>query len=367
MYDELELYLENFGYHESLEMVDKVLIYREALKVADKTINHHGDDEISDAAYTKLLQITNVLENKLKLRLSVGQLEPVISKSLKPRYSVRRVHDGKEVIDILNKYEQDDLVTIEPKLDGVSMTICYREYTFSHIRINHKTFNREFVSKLPIRNIQSILNCEHVLPDIDVSGEVVIDLDTFEEYAGSYNNPRTIVAAMLNSSDVTTLAYPSDTFDFIVYNTLPNVDLCSAFQQIDFNIARVYEVIEVIETNKLDTYKDPDYRYYVDGLVFKLTEYDHLSNSTQYPDNHIALKNSNEFKEARVLNIDIEDAEVKQTVTVTIEPTTIESIVVSEIIISNLSILKLLDIKVNDRVRFTMIGGLIPRIVGKVY
>ena len=359
--------LNRLGYDEpGNDLLRCITIRRELIKKASEHYED-GDSILTDDEWYSLVTSTNDMERELDLPItsdcsSVDQVD-----TLKPMYSLNKAYETSRIVKFLDKFELDDVVHIEPKLDGVSMVVCYRNSSFSHIQLKNRTINAVQALKLPIANIEAILRMTTQLPSVDFRGEVVIDLDTYGDYASRYNNARTMVAAMLNSSKLEALDYPAGLFDFIVFESMPYIDIPSCFNRIEPHIETVSGTIDLLDTDGLGDIMRDDLNYLLDGMVFKLPEYNHLGYTAKFPRNHIALKFLSEVIAAKIIKIHIDDTPkgIRKSVRLMIEPTGVEGILVRSINIGSVNMLKLFDLNEGDYVKFRLAGGIVPVAVGK--
>lgn len=358
MYDDLPSFLKSLGYYDG---DSDWRLLQTAVEQANDAYNR--DSPILDESeYNNLMIMTNAMEVKHNHTLTSDCSEVTEDKTLKPMYSLNKVYDTAKLVKFLTKFESDDKVLIEPKLDGVSLVVCYREGTFSHIQLKTRTFNAEQAKCLPIKNIAEIINATTSLSSVDIRGEVVIELDKFDGYVDSFSNARTMVSSMLNTKDASTLGYPSNLFDFIVFEVMPAIEIPSAFEVIDYVEHSVKSAISLIEEDDITGIYKEVIPYLLDGIVFKVPAYEHLGYTKRFPRNHMALKYMSENVLAKVVNIHIDETEkgIRQSVRISIEPTGIGGVVVRTINLGSVKILESLSIKIGDYIKFTLSGGIVP-------
>ena len=361
----LEQWLDTMGYYSRTDPEFQVSVGRELIARANVRYET-GDPILTDEAWLELVQRINAIEQANGLTLTSDCSEvPTSLATLKPMYSLNKVYDSKELIRFLMKFNPEDLVMIEPKLDGVSLVSCYRNGEFSHIQLKNRTYSRSEALSLPIKGIDRIVNATMPISSVDVRGEVVIDIERFEDYSDSFSNGRTIVSSMLNTKDVSRLGYPVDLFDFIVFETMPAIELPSSFECVDSIECTVSVAIERIKQDDLREAYDSTIPYLLDGLVFKVPAYEHLGYTKKFPRHHIALKYMSESAVAKVTAINVNETPkgIRQSVGISIEPTGVGGILVRSINLGSVAVLDSLGVKVGDYVKFTLSGGIIPVLI----
>lgn len=368
MFKDLGLYLKSFKHNDDEDTVAKTKLCQLAIEKANIAYDA-GLPLIDDDLYRELMVMTNQMESMLNIQKTSDCSPTLFGKTLKPMYSLNKVYTTTELLAFLNKFEDNDTVTIEPKLDGVSATFCYRDYGFSHLQLKNSSYNREQTLKLPIANIENIVNAQHELQSVDVRGEIVIELNKYDDYSPTYKNARTIVAAMLNTSDITSLHYPEDLFDFVVFEIMPPVNPPQCYQMVNTTDTTVAKAIDDINTGNTFCYRGGDDRYLLDGMVFKMHGYQNLGHTKRYPKNHLAFKYSSDIVSAKVIAIHVNDTEkgIRKSVKIQIEPTVVGALLINNINIGSINTLELFDLNVGDYVKFKLVGDIVPVAVGKVY
>lgn len=317
---------------------------------------------LTEVDYNELIVLTHSLEDTQGLIRTDDCGVVSFDKTLKPMYSLQKVYDTDKLIRFFDKFDKDAKVLIEPKLDGVSMSVCYRNCMFSHIQLKTRQFDAIQARLLPIAGIDRIINETTLLSSVDIRGEVVIDLDKFDKYVDDFSNARTMVSSMLNTSDASKMGYPTDLFDFIAFEVMPAIEPPSAFTMVDSAEYSVGATIELIKQDDLgEVYKEA-ISYLLDGLVFKVPAYEHLGYTKKFPRNHIALKYLSETKVSKIVKIHIDETAkgIRQSVRLSIEPVGIGGIVVRSINLGSVKILASIVIREGDYAKLTLSGGIVP-------
>lgn len=362
MYNSLPELLTDIGYmYNDTDAAARLELLRQAILRANEAYNN-DQPILSELNYNELIVLTHGIEDAYKLPRSDDCSVVSLDSTLKPMYSLNKVYDTEQLIKFLSKFNPDDKVLIEPKLDGVSMVVCYRNCVFSHIQLKTRRYNAEQARNLPIRNIEKMINETTPLSSVDVRGEVVIELDRYAAHVDVFSNVRTMVSSMLNTKEPQLLGYDADLFDFIVFETMPAVTAPTAFDVVDSAEYSVKAAIEVIKQGELRESYGDIIPYLLDGLVFKVPAYEHLGYTKKFPRNHIALKYLSESAVSTITDIIVEETAkgVRQSVRISIEPTSVNGVTVRSINLGSVKVLASLVVKVGYDVKFTLSGGIIP-------
>lgn len=362
MYENLSDLLYEIGYmYNDTNAEERLVLLQNLIHRANIAYNNNLPI-LSEVEYNELIVMTHKLEDAHGLPRTEDCSTVTVDKTLKPMYSLKKVYDTDRLIEFLTKFNNDDKVLIEPKLDGVSMTVCYRDCTFSHLQLKTRTFDINEAKMLPIADIDKMVNETTSISSVDVRGEVVIDLDKFDNYVSDFSNARTMVSSMLNTKVPYEMGYPHDLFEFIAFETMPPVDLPSSFTMVDSAEYSVSATVALIKQDDLNEVYKETIPYLLDGLVFKLPAYEHLGYTKKFPRHHIALKYLSETVVSKIRKICVNETlkGIRQSVTLEIDPTGIGGIVVRSINLGSVEVLESLSINEGDYAKFTLSGGIIP-------
>jgi len=278
--------------------------------------------------------------------------------------------------------------TVEPKIDGLSVSLEYKDGVFWRGSTRGDGMVGEDVTQ-NLKTIRSIpLRLHEAIPYLEVRGEVFMPKKAFEalnrtrEIAGEplFANPRNAAAGSLRQLDPTIAA--SRGLDIYVFN-IQNVQGFSpkthsesleflrrmGFKVIDtkpavFNIKSVWNLISQIgdarETLPCD----------IDGAVIKLdslSERTLLGSTSKYPRWAAAYKFPPEQQETTLEDIVIQIGRTgAATPNAVLTPVQIAGSTVSRATLHNIDFIREKDIRIGDRVLIQKAGDIIPAVVSSL-
>lgn len=283
---------------------------------------------------------------------------------------------------------------VEPKIDGLSVVLHYRNQAFfqgatrGDGEIGEEiTPNLRTIRSLPLR-IPADKNGPTAPSYLVVRGEVFMNIKDFEalnqrlEEAGekTYLNPRNTAAGSLRQLDpaltaqrpLNLLTYAVIAYDGIVPTT--QWERLKYLRSLGFPVtmhARLFHNIdEAIDWCESWTDRRSELPYEVDGMVIKVNELqlaDDLGNVGKDPRGAIAFKFPAQEVTTTLWNIGVN---VGRTGVLTpyaiLEPVEIGGVVVKQATLHNFDYISEKDIRVGDRVRVKRAGEVIPYIIGPV-
>lgn len=374
-------------------------------------LNYHSykyyvedDPEISDFAYDALLRELEELEAAYPSLITpdsptqriggapLEQFEPVTHavpmESLQDAFSFeeleafdRRVRESMDI----GEGEEGPVYSVEPKIDGLSVSLEYEEGIF--VRGSTRgdgttgeniTANLKTVGAVPLRLRQPVT--------IEVRGEVYMPHKSFlklverQELNGETpaKNPRNAAAGSLRQKDPKITAQRElDIFVFNVqrvegialsghleslsflkelgFKTLPFYTECRTVAQAEQEIDRIGEL-----RGELD--------FDIDGAVIKLDDFavrERLGSTAKFPRWAIAYKYPPEEKETVLRQIDVEVGRTgKLTPTAVFDPVHLAGTTVRRAVLHNEDFIKEKDIRIGDTLLVSKAGDIIPQVIG---
>ncbi|MBQ1375351.1 MAG: NAD-dependent DNA ligase LigA [Clostridia bacterium] len=274
---------------------------------------------------------------------------------------------------------------VEPKIDGLSVSILYENGVFVRAATRGDgsvgedvTENMKTVRSMPLRLTKSI-------PLIEVRGEVYMKKSTFaklneeRDEAGEtpFKNPRNAAAGSLRQLDPKIAAKRK--LDLFVFNIqriegdAPDTHYASLkfLEELGFETIPSYRLCSDIDgaISKIEDIGDMrhDFSFDIDGAVIKLNniaDRDILGSTAKYPRWAVAYKYPPEQQRTRVLDIEVN---VGRTGAVTplaiLEPVNIAGSTVARATLHNADFVKNLDLRIGDFVFVQKAGDIIPEIV----
>ena len=218
------------------------------------------------------------------------------------------------VLSLFNTRCNDSKYIVTDKVDGYSLLMVFKKGE------NVKLYNRgdgefgtdvtdiyKYINKGNI-NIEKIEKLSNILY---VRGELVMNTETFKKYSKQYNNPRNLVAGVINAKDkdkeilkdITFIAYGLPTYTQV--NT--SLDILNTLTSLGFYTPNIEEITskELCKDHlqPLLTCRKERAPFDIDGLV--ITSYKlKVENSIENPKYSIAFKMLGETTEAKVVHVE---------------------------------------------------------------
>lgn len=377
------------------------------LRVAEltKQLHYHShryyvldDPEISDFDYDAMLRELETLEaefpelrsdNSPTVRVG-GQASNSFEKvahavqmgSLQDAFS-----DG-EMLDFFRRVEEKidhPVYVVEPKIDGLSVSLEYRDGEFFRGSTRGDGFIGEDVTQ-NLRTIRSIpLKLTRPLPYLEVRGEVFMPRDSFLkvverqeiEEETPFKNPRNAAAGSLRQKDPKVVAERG--LDIYVFNVqqIEGEELTSHKQSLDLLRGLGFKVIP-----RYNTFEDPqqvldeiasigdrrgEYPFDIDGAVVKVDDFSEreiLGAGAKYPKWAMAFKYPPEEKETVLKQIDVNVGRTGALTPVALfDPITLAGTTVSRAVLHNQDFITEKDIRIGDTIVVRKAGDIIPEVV----
>lgn len=370
-----------------------------------KTLRYHSDKyynddapEIEDYEYDMMMRELQNLEEQYPQYDSpdsptkrVGgkadnSFESVVHtvrmESLQDAFSKEEIRDfDKRVRDVVSapKY------CVEPKIDGLSVSLEYRNGLFVRGSTRGDGDVGEDVSGnlRVIRNIP--LKLSQNIPYIEVRGEVYMPKKSFEKVVDRqlingekpFKNPRNAAAGSLRQKDSEIAATRG--LDIFVFNVqqVEGVTLTSHKQSLDFlkelgfHTIPGYILVDTIEDalNRIDQIGESrgSLEYDIDGAVIKVDDFamrGELGSTAKFPKWAVAFKYPPEEKQTKLLDIEIAVGRTGVlTPTAVLEPVHLAGTTVSRATLHNQDFIAEKGIAIGDVVTVRKAGDIIPEVL----
>ena len=378
--------------------------YREEMKQLRETLNAHGyryyvldDPQISDYEYDHMLRRLEDLEREHPEEITpdsptqrvggptLSEFAPV--EHPVPLESLQDVFNGGEVEEFLERVAgtfPDAEYSVEPKVDGLSVALEYRDGVFVRGATRGDGRVGEDVTE-NLRTIRSIpMTLPEKLPRLIVRGEVYMARSVFEEINARRElegkplmaNPRNAAAGSLRQLDPKVAAQRR--LDIAVFNLqlAEGRTFTSHTETLDYlkdqhfkvisgrRLRRLPEILEEIE-RLTDTRMERPFD--MDGAVIKLNslaDREVLGSTAKCPKWAIAYKYPPEKKPAKVLDIVVQ---VGRTGVLTpkavLSPVRLAGTTVTNATLHNQDYITQKDIRIGDTVIVQKAGEIIPEVV----
>lgn len=274
---------------------------------------------------------------------------------------------------------------VEPKIDGLSVSLEYRDGVLTVGSTRGNGFTGEDVTE-NIRTIRSVpLQLPDKLPLLEVRGEVYMPVKSFErvveaqELAGEqpFKNPRNAAAGSLRQKNPKITAKRG--LDIFVFNiqqvegkTLStHSDSLDFIKSLGFKVIPEYKAYDDIEEVIRDIEKigenRGDYPFGIDGAVVKVNDFAHreqLGSTAKFPRWAIAYKYPPEEKETTLLEVEVQVGRTGAvTPTAVFEPITLAGTTVSRAVLHNQDFIQQLGLSIGDRILVRKAGEIIPEVL----
>lgn len=377
---------------------------KERIKTLRSEINKHNklyyeNDApiISDYEYDNLLRELEELEEEYPELIVSDSPTQKVGGAVKssfapfehevPLQSLQDVFSYEELSDFLIKLENSfgELdYCVEPKIDGLSIAVVYKNGIFSEGATRgdgsigeNVTENLKAIESMPIR-----LNTD--ISELVVRGEVYLSNENFEELnkkqeeqgLNLFANPRNAAAGtmrqldpkIVESRNLNFLAFNIQKIDGLSFDThveTINYLKNQGFDTVDSVLASDRdECIEIIKN--IDKRRE-SFPYGIDGAVIKvnsLSQREHIGTTSKYPKWAVAYKYPPEEKETLLLDIDVQ---VGRTGVLTpravLKPVSLAGTTVAHASLHNQDYIDKLDIRIGDTVVVRKAGEIIPEVL----
>lgn len=277
---------------------------------------------------------------------------------------------------------------VEPKIDGLSVSLEYKDGIFTRGSTRGDGFVGEDITK-NLKTIKSIpMELNEKVPFIEVRGEVYMPKADFEKLVRKQlendeqpaKNPRNAAAGSLRQKDSRVTA--SRGLDIFVFNLqrIEGKELTCHSESLDYMKSLGFNVIDGYKT--FDNIEDAvsrimeigenrqSYSYDIDGAVIKVDDFElrnELGSTAKVPKWAVAFKYPPEEKETKLLDIEINVGRTGALTPVAVfEPVWLAGTTVSRAVLHNQDYIDSKDIRIGDIIAVRKAGDIIPEVVRSV-
>lgn len=301
--------------------------------------------------------------------------------------SLQDVFSEEELRDFDSRVRQQvtPLYIVEPKIDGLSVSLEYRGGEFVRGSTRGDGFVGEDITA-NLRTIKSIpLKLNEKLPFIEVRGEVYMPRKSFAELVEQQEengeqpakNPRNAAAGSLRQKDSRVTAKRK--LDIFVFNIqqVEGAEITSHKQSLEFMSGLGFKVIDgyrefdnisdAIERIREIGESKPNLAYDIDGAVIKVDDFAQrktLGQTSKVPKWAVAFKYPPEEKETLLTEIEVNVGRTGALTPVAIfEPVQLAGTTVSRATLHNQDNIDALDLAVGDTIVVRKAGEIIPEVL----
>jgi DNA ligase (NAD+) len=366
------------------------------IKKYNKFYYDKDEPKISDQKYDELKKELLEFEKKYLFLKKYGSINSIVGfkpsskfnkiKHSKPMLSLANAFDDNDINDFakkidnyLNNKKLDLFFSLEPKIDGISASLTYKD----GLLIQGLSRGDGETGEDILKNLKTIKQIPHSIKGNDipkffeVRGEVYIGKKDFEKIKDKFANPRNAAGGSLRQKDslVTAnvplkfIAYGfgkiepfifKKQFDFLKrinewgFKTNPNNFLAKNLKEIEVQYKRIEKIRSTLD-------------YDIDGLVVKIDDLSlqaRLGNTSNSPRWAIAYKFSSVKAITKINDIVIQIGRTGALTPVAkVDPVTVGGVVVSNATLHNEEEIARKDIRVGDHVTIQRAGDVIPQVV----
>lgn len=354
--------------------------------------------ELEDYEYDRLTQELRRLEAEFPEFAAADSPSqqigaPVLNTFEKVRHEVQMgslqdVFSTDDVADFDRKVREkveSPLYVVEPKIDGLSVSLEYRDGVF----VRGSTRGDGFVGEDVTENLRTVRSIPKTLSEpvefLEVRGEIYMSRQSFEELLAlqeledekPFKNPRNAAAGSLRQKAPAVTAKRK--LDIFVFNIqqIRGRELRGHRESLDFLKALGFTVIpgyracsrieEAIQEIERIGEERGQFQFDIDGAVVKVdnfSERELLGRTAKYPRWAVAYKYPPEEKATTLLDIEVNVGRTGAlTPTAVFEPITLAGTTVSRAVLHNQDFIDEKGIAIGDRVVIRKAGEIIPEVV----
>lgn len=306
-----------------------------------------------------------------------------------PMESLQDAFGDDELYDFENRVKNifpDAKFTVEPKIDGLSCSLEYRD----GVLVRASTRGSGIVGEDVTANVKTVrsvpLKLKEKLPFIEVRGEIYMSRASFEKLVEKqelndekpFKNPRNAASGSLRQKDPKVTATRNlDIFVFNIQQKEGGRELHSHKESLDYLSQLGFTVIpeytlcnnvkEAIEVIKNIGERRGELPFDIDGAVIKTDDFSMrsaLGSTAKFPKWAVAFKYPPEEKQTKLLDIEIGVGRTGVlTSTAVFEPITLAGTTVSRATLHNEDFIKEKNIAIGDTIVVRKAGDIIPEVL----
>ena len=359
-----------------------------------------NESDVSDYDYDMMMRELSVLEEKYPELLksdspthrvggrSDNTFEEVVHtvrmESLQDAFSEEEIYSFDSRI---KKVFSDARYVVEPKIDGLSCSLEYRD----GVLVRASTRGDGNVGEDVTANVKTIrsvpLKLKEKVPFIEVRGEVYMSHSSFDELVAqqelneekTFKNPRNAASGSLRQKNPKITA--SRKLDIFVFNIQQmesdeeihsHWDSLKYLERLGFKTIPGYQICDTAEDvmNKIADIGDNrgNLEFDIDGAVIKVDDFsmrDELGSTAKFPKWAVAFKYPPEEKPTKLLEVEIQVGRTGVlTPTAIFEPITLAGTTVSRATLNNADFISEKEIAIGDIIIVRKAGDIIPEVLG---
>ena len=352
---------------------------------------------ITDTDYDKLKN--DIVNYEKKYKFLKNQNSPSLLVGFRPSKNFKKIKHKVPMLSLSNAFDEEDLINFEkriinyldknissnieysaePKIDGISASLYYRDGTFiAGLSRGDGKEGEDITENLKtIKDIPKNILEKNFPKEIDIRGEVFIKNSDFKKLSDKFANPRNAASGSLRQKN------PSETkkipLRFIAYtfgyeknmNIATQSEYLQNLSKWGFKTNTLNKTIKgvknLLENYKLIEQKRGDLDFDIDGIVYKVNDLElqrRLGNVANAPRWAIAHKFSANSAISKIEKIEIQIGRTGALTPVAkIKPINVGGVVVSNATLHNEEEITRKDIRVGDTVVVERAGDVIPHVI----
>ncbi len=308
-----------------------------------------------------------------------------------PMGSLQDVFSEEELFDFGRRCKEavpDAQFVVEPKIDGLSVSLEYRDGKFFRGSTRGNGLVGEDIT-LNLKTIQAIpMALSRNLPFVEVRGEVYMPRAVFESLVAQqieneetpFKNPRNAAAGGLRQKDPRVTA--ARKLSIFVFNLqqiegqelFGHKESLDVLKELGFTVIPSYKRFDKIEEAVEEVRRIGEmrgqYSFDIDGAVIKVDNFaqrEQLGSTAKFPRWAVAFKYPPEEKETILREISIQVGRTGAcTPTAIFDPITLAGTTVSRAVLHNQDFITEKDLRIGDTILVRKAGEIIPEVLGSV-
>ena len=352
---------------------------------------------VSDQVYDKLKKEIVLLEKENNFLISKNSPTKIVG--FKPSKNFKKILHKVPMLSLANAFSEEDLLnyekkilnylnkkndiyieyTAEPKIDGISASLIYknREFITGLSRGDGKEGEDITNNLKTIKDIPNLINAKDFPNEIDIRGEVFIQNSDFKILKEKFANPRNAASGSLRQKDSEEtkkipLKFIAYTFGYADQLNIDNqFTFLKKLKEWGFKTNPQNKLVSGVK-NLMKNYieiekKRAELDFDIDGIVYKVNDFSlqkRLGNVANSPRWAIAHKFSAVNGSTIIKDIEIQIGRTGALTPVAkVEPINIGGVVVSNATLHNEDEIIRKDIRVGDTVLIERAGDVIPHVL----
>lgn len=372
------------------ESEQQIRALQTVLRQADDAYFNKHQPELTDAAYDALRnQYTQLTADYPELASGNPVGAPVDESGRiahdAPVLSLEKVYSDEALLGFFRKTGTNLLYCVEPKLDGVSVVLRYRNGLLVQALTRGDGKTGLDVTPAVLASGAVPVALTDAPAKLDVRGEMILPLPAFEKLnrrraeSGQepLTSPRNIASGTLLLADYAEVAKRGlefQCFELLVADQLPATHTEALVLLTKYGLPVVESVpvqaAEVIAAVENMNRKRADFSFGTDGVVIKVDDLDiawELGATAHHPRSAVARKYEETPVQTRLLNVEwSRGASGRLTPVAFFEPIEIQGAKIQRAMLHNLDYIRAMDLKIGDWINVIRSGGTVPEITGNL-